>query len=467
MSLLMDALRRAEAEKRAAAAREAPTLEETLPEHFDLRLEPEPERANARASSPRAPRGHELERVLDMGSDDPTLADEFMLDSRVAPPAPDQATLGRPERVTPQTVFAAGRQPPMSRQTLVLATAALLGVASLGVLSWRMLGEPPPAAPMVSLAPEVPESPPRLEGSATPEAAQVPAASDRPSPALPEDRTEPDTRPEGANAPIRTAGDAPVAMPAPEAAAQDRTPENGAIEPAAIALSSPERRPARTPPIFAPRAEDPPVPAPAATEATEAIVISRAPSGATQMDTRLEAAYSAWRNGDLASARAGYESVLATAPRSVDAHLGLGAIALRENQPVAARSHYARALELAPGNAVATAALFLIDAGEGDAEAADRLARLPDAADPYVQFALGNHHARHNRWAEAQAAYFAASKGEPDNADYAFNLAVSLDRLGQRAAARAWYVRALALYRPVHRFDPAIARARLATLDTP
>jgi Flp pilus assembly protein TadD len=116
---------------------------------------------------------------------------------------------------------------------------------------------------------------------------------------------------------------------------------------------------------------------------------------------------------------------------------------------------------------VATAAIFLIDAGEGDAEAAERLAHLPDAADPYVQFALGNHHARGGRWADAQRAYFAASKGDPDNADYAFNLAVSLDQLGQRVAARTWYTRALALHQPAHRFDPAVARARLATLEPP
>jgi Flp pilus assembly protein TadD len=431
----MDALRRAEAEKRAAAAREAPTLEEALPEHFDLRLEPEPERGNARAGSARSPRAHELERVLDMGSEDPTLADEFMLNPGPVPPAPDLATLGRPERVTPQTVFAAGRQPLMSRQTVGLAAAALLGVASLGILSWRMLGEPPAPPSLAPLAPT--PAPARLgpgpesEGLTIPNTGSTPATSA--NAALPSGDTLPDGLSE---------------------ASLVETPSTSLVDEAA---------PVNAPPIAAP-----PIAAPtAAPTAAESIVILRASPTATQANTRVEDAYAAWRRGDLVSARAGYEKVLATAPRSVDAHLGLGAIALREGQAAAARSHYLRALELAPGNAMATAAIVLIDAGEGDAKAAERLAQLPDAADPYVQFALGNHHARSGRWADAQRAYFAASKGDPGNADYAFNLAVSLDRLGQRAAARTWYDRALALHQPEHRFDPAVARARLATLETP
>ena len=421
MSLLMDALRRAEAEKRAAAARDAPTLEEALPEHFDLRLEPEPERVSARASSTRGPGAHELERVLDMGSDDPTLADEFMLDARPVPPAPDLATLGRPERVTPQTVFAAGRQPVMSRQTLVLAAAALLGVASLGVLSWRMLGEPQATMPVAAI-PAAPTAPP-------PGWEELPA----------DDAAQP----------------VPVTEPA---AATMAIPTRAAARTGSLAAEVRDSQPVSATPIEAPEIRAP--------SAADAIVISRTPPEATQVSTRLADAYAAWQSGELAIARSGYEKVLATSPRSVDAHLGLGAIALRENQPGAARSHYARALELAPGNAVATAAIFLIDAGEGDAKAAERLARLPDAADPYVQFALGNHHARGGRWADAQRAYFAACEGAPGNADYAFNLAVSLDQLGQRAAARAWYARALTLHQPVHRFDPAIAQARLATLET-
>ena len=459
MSLLMDALRRAEAEKRAAAAREAPTLEEALPEHFDLRLEPEPEQVSTRESLARRPRAHELERVLDMGSDDPTLVDEFMLDSPLAPPAPDQATLGRPERVTPQTVFAAGRQPLMSPQTLGLAAAAVLGVASLGVLSWRVLDDAnsptavsvssPPGPPITGLNANPKPAPPfgTTDAHSTPAAeASLPAAL----PAMPAalvDAASPAT-PIVVSPPALASAAPPPA--APTAVSTDAAP----VSTAAI--------PDRTPPETATPRENVD-----ASETAGSIVIARAPASASRVDIRLEEAFNAWQAGDSGRARAAYEQVLATAPNSVDALLGLGAIALRENQPAAARGHYGRALELAPGNAVAMAAIFLIDAGEGDPAAAERLARLPNTNDPYVQFALGNHYAKEGRWADAQRAYLAASEGDPRNADYVFNLAVSLDRLGQRTAARDAYLRSLSLHRPVHRFDPSVVRARLATLDSP
>ena len=46
-------------------------------------------------------------------------------------------------------------------------------------------------------------------------------------------------------------------------------------------------------------------------------------------------------------------------------------------------------------------------------------------------------------WPDAQQAYFRAYSSVPDNADYAFNLAVGLDRLSQRKLALSYYQRAL------------------------
>ena len=52
---------------------------------------------------------------------------------------------------------------------------------------------------------------------------------------------------------------------------------------------------------------------------------------------------------------------------------------------------------------------------------------------------LGNQLAQQGRWSEAQQEYFKAFASEPDNADFAYNLAVSLDHLRQPK---------LALHRP-------------------
>ena len=62
-----------------------------------------------------------------------------------------------------------------------------------------------------------------------------------------------------------------------------------------------------------------------------------------------------------------------------------------------------------------------------------------------LYFTLGNQYAQQGRWAEAQQAYFKAFGADPDNPDFAFNLAVSLDQLRQPALALEYYRRALTL----------------------
>ena len=62
-----------------------------------------------------------------------------------------------------------------------------------------------------------------------------------------------------------------------------------------------------------------------------------------------------------------------------------------------------------------------------------------------MQFALGNLFARQGRWPEAQQSYFRAFSAMPENADYAFNLGVGLDRMNQPRLAQTYYRRALEL----------------------
>jgi uncharacterized protein HemY len=62
---------------------------------------------------------------------------------------------------------------------------------------------------------------------------------------------------------------------------------------------------------------------------------------------------------------------------------------------------------------------------------------------PALHFSLGNLYAGQSRWSEAQQAYFRAHAGEPENADYLFNLAVSLDHMHQKKLAAQYYQSAL------------------------
>jgi tetratricopeptide (TPR) repeat protein len=194
------------------------------------------------------------------------------------------------------------------------------------------------------------------------------------------------------------------------------------------------------------------------------IARSRRPAG---VEPATAAAYAAYARGDLATAETRYRALLDAAPGRRDALLGLGAVALARGDRESAFEHYAKVLERYPDDAVASAALVSLTGGHGAATAA-RLRLLLDRHGelPYLHFALANWYARQGRWADAQQAYFAAFSRDDANPDYAFNLAVSLDRMGQGAAALNYYREALALSdaRPA-RFDPADALERIGALE--
>ena len=70
----------------------------------------------------------------------------------------------------------------------------------------------------------------------------------------------------------------------------------------------------------------------------------------------------------------------------------------------------------------------------------DPFAREPLAS---LYFTLGNLYGDQSRWAEAQQAYFQAYQMEQSNPDYAYNLAVGLEHIGQPRLAANFYQRAV------------------------
>ena len=73
-----------------------------------------------------------------------------------------------------------------------------------------------------------------------------------------------------------------------------------------------------------------------------------------------------------------------------------------------------------------------------------------------------NQYALQRRWPDAQLAYAKAVAMDPDNPDYAYNLAVSLEHMRQPQPALQQYRRALSLaLRRTASFDPAAAEARV------
>ncbi|MES2117587.1 MAG: tetratricopeptide repeat protein, partial [Pseudomonadota bacterium] len=189
----------------------------------------------------------------------------------------------------------------------------------------------------------------------------------------------------------------------------------------------------------------------------------------TQTDPTLQNAYQAFNGGDLPRAQQQYEAALRADPNNRDALLGTAAVALRQNQQQQAAAVYNRLLDLDPNDADALAGLMGLrqgDASQAELRLKSILNRTPDAAP--VQFALGNLYARQGRWPEAQQAYFRAWSAAPGNADYAYNLAIGLDRLNQGKLALTYYQKALALAQdgPVG-FDRAVLRQRMHQLANP
>ena len=188
------------------------------------------------------------------------------------------------------------------------------------------------------------------------------------------------------------------------------------------------------------------------------------PEGAARGGSAV-VAYDAYRRNDLAGAERGYRDALADDPASVDALLGLAAVAVRQNRPEDAAGHYGRVLSRDPRNAAAHAGLVALG-GLSDPQAAESRLRTLIAGEPtgHLYFTLGNLYAGQGRWAAAEAAYFEAVRREAGEADYAYNLAVSLEHLGQARLALDYYRRALTAASPGAVFDRAAARRRLAAL---
>ncbi len=197
----------------------------------------------------------------------------------------------------------------------------------------------------------------------------------------------------------------------------------------------------------------------------------------THASRDLNAAYQALQQGDLTHSERAYKKVLQYDGRNRDSLLGLAAIALQQGRVAQAQYYYQQILQFYPQDSLAQAGL-ISSLGERSPDASisqlkTMLAQLSQKAEnlpqvAYLQFTLGNVYARQQAWTEAQQAYFEAYRTEP-RADYAYNLAISLDQLHQYSAAANYYQQALQLGRGREKsgFDRQAAAQRLQELNPP
>jgi len=290
----------------------------------------------------------------------------------------------------------------------------------------------------------------------------------RPSPVLV--NLNPPRAAETAPPPAQSMRAAP-ALTAPPQAASHAIPGLPAAPAKSVVATPVPTPPAAAPrPVQAPLAETPRLRAPEprriapAPETPVASVTRRAP----EVNPKVAAGYAAYVAGDLAAARASYEDALRDEAANRDALLGLAALEVRAGRYESAEALYLRALQLDPRDADAQAGLIALRSGRSDPLVTESRVKSLIAAEPAahaLHFTLGNQLAAQNRWPEAEQEYFKAYTGEPENADFAYNLAVSLDHLHQRAQALRYYQRALELAEKRGAgFDAAAASSRAAAL---
>ena len=472
MSLLMQALKKAERAKQASLHEDE--LEKPS-EAYDQVLElapadtmPPPSRAPAGAP-PQAPAGLSLEPLNGApaappyqtppaaaapeasGAEPPRTQTPRAASPRVEKPRTETPQAETPWAETPRATAARPRAASASRSTTAprsavsidpatLRLAVLLGVlllvvAAMGYWYWRATSSPGAGANLPGVPMPLTDAPGAAAGAGP--VVILPATT-------------------GATQPVQESEIAAAAREeeAPVASlAQQQAMIQSAVQAAVQAqlAQMPPPAPPALPPVMAPPSSQ--------------IQVVRN-DAALQVAPGVQQGYQALSTGQLAPARQQYEAVLAQDPANRDALLGLATVALREQQSAQAAALYVRLLELNPDDGVALAGLVGLRQGDlvqSEARLKAILERTPDSGP--VLFALGNVYARQRRWNEAQQQFFRAYSATPDNPDYAFNLAVGLDRLNQPRLASSYYQRALSLAQAAPAgFDRAAAQARLQEL---
>jgi Flp pilus assembly protein TadD len=379
-------------------------------------------------------------------------------------------------RVSAQTVFTAGHKTSSWKTGYTLATLTVLAVIPLlFYLIYIELRTPPSATLPLAEAPPVsdllnrPEAP-GLEATVPP-AHTGPAETPLQADGL--DKPAPDAPAVAMDTPSET-----TLAPETDVGAPFMAPETGKPETGMPGTGRDESRPYGNPnPSAGPRSTSKARMFDEYTEEASFVPLQAEPSAIKisksryreAIQPRVMQAYQAYRGGRYAEAKALYQAELARHPDNRDALLGLAAIAMHEGQREQSARYYQRVLHLNPKDSAANAGLLNLRVNsDGESQESRIKLLLEGQKSPHAFFGLGNLYARQSRWPEAQEAYFRAYAADDQNADYAFNLAVSLDHLGQNKAALSYYRQALSLAdrQPVANFNTALILSRIQTLSS-
>ena len=199
----------------------------------------------------------------------------------------------------------------------------------------------------------------------------------------------------------------------------------------------------------------------------ELIKISRSKS-VDKSSVLVNKAYEEYLAGNFDSAEKNYLIVLNNLPENRDALLGLAAVSLHRGDVRQAYINYLEVLRLYPGDIVAEAALinFKDNRDHSRSESILKTFLQSEPDNSFLHYSLARLYAAQTRWPEAQQSFFDAHRIESSNADYAFNLAVSLEHVGQQKSAIDYYNVALDLAdNSAVSFDSAVVISRINILS--
>jgi tetratricopeptide (TPR) repeat protein len=458
MSLLLEALKKAEKAKEEAQKRAQESGDTASGE---LRLADET--APAPAEEKRVVTRDELPPItapLEIQSDDfgaagtpPGAGPELSV--QAAP----RAAGGAPSRPAPQSQTvqrAAARKPfeakvrePNPRLPFYITVGAL-GVLCIGtvIYFWMQLSAPPS---IYVKNPKPPADERHVDVAQAPVAPAGATAASAPSGSIP-------GLPPVAPAPAATIAQAPSPTPPVAQAAPAPAPKVTAPAPAPrVARPAPPRPKARRP-----------VETAAATSVPVRPTVSRH-RPAPAINPNVSAGYAAYQAGDMDRARRDYEAALRDDPNDRDALLGLAAVETRARRVAQAEGLYRRVLDADPRDAHAQAGLVGLRTGQVNPVSAETQMKgliAVESRESVLYFTLGNQYAQQSRWAEARQAYAQAVAIDPENPDFAYNYAVSLEHARDTQSALQQYRRALSLgLKHTPSFDVQAAEARVQSLS--
>jgi Flp pilus assembly protein TadD len=482
MSLLMDALKRAEKEKKKAAGSLSEGPSSISDEHL-TGLESPPREGETDLAAPPSIAENNTSAVVAVTSEPPNddLDRSQPVNAGLSSNRPRRSSSTHsfesfpsadtsPTRVTAHTVFTVS-QPPSKRRLIRLGVLAIMVLGFSLIAVWFSLRPSMPLAQHTSTPLPTVDPPSGLQSpvDSAPELAQEQPATSAKMAAAP---IQPSIETPESTASGR---DTPVILEAEPQPTEQFTPvredsELPGKEAAAVPSTAREKprvkksaRAGATLPQVGPGISDTMRVEPSAIKITKSVTEDL-------INPKIIHAYQAFRVGNYSQAEAFYRSVLYRHPDNRDALLGVAAIAVHKGRLQEAQRYYHRLLNLNPRDSVAMAALFNLQKtmpGEiTESQIKLLLDREPNA--PHLHFSLGNLYARQARWAEAEQAYFQAYSNNNQHPDYVFNLAVSLDQLGQTETALNYYRKALELAdrQPVN-FNTSEILARIRSLSHP